>query len=64
MTENMKRFLELACREGGEFLEKLNKAGKDETIALAAEKGLTLTDADFVRPKPEGEVGMDEAEAV
>jgi len=64
MTENLKKFLERACAEGGELLEKLNKAGKEEIIALAAEMGIALTEADFAPPADEGEVSVDEAAAV
>lgn len=64
MTENMKKFLELASQESDGFLEKLGKADQQELVALAAEKGVSLTDADFVRTESEGEVSLDEADAV
>lgn len=65
MTENMKKFLELVSEESAEYQEKLNTiADKDEVIALAADKGVTLTYDDFTNEDDEGEVSLDEADAV
>ena len=64
MTDNMKQFLELASRESEEYIKKLTSAEKDAVIALAAEKGFTLTDEDFVQEEPEGEVPLEEASSV
>ena len=66
MTENIQKFLEIASKEDGEFHKKLNDMGKDEIIQLAAEKGVTLTDADFEQnpEDAEGEVSLDEGDAV
>ena len=61
----MKKFLELVSKESKEYQEKLNKiADKDEIIALAAEKGVSLTYDDFKEEDAEGEVTLDEADAV
>lgn len=47
MTENMKKFLELASGDA-ELAGRLNGMGKDAIIAAAQQRGITLTDADFV----------------
>ena len=64
MTDNTKRFLEAASQDKV-FIEKLNKAETPEAvIALAAEKGFTLTEEDL-KPEPaSGEVSDDELDAV
>ena len=64
MTENMKKFLELASQEDRDYIEKLTRADKAGAMALAAEKGIALTDADFAKPDSEGELSLDEADAV
>ena len=65
MTENMKKFLEIASKESKEYLEKMSKIeDKDEFIRLAAEKGVTLTYDDLAQEDAEGEVGLDEADTV
>lgn len=61
MTDNIKKFLEIASNESDDFKEKLLKADKAETIAIAAEKGITLTDEDF---DDNTELTPDELEAV
>lgn len=62
MNEKVKKFLELVSAEGQESIERMNKADKDELIAMAAQKGITLTEEDF---KPQsGELSDDEMEAV
>ena len=64
MTDNMKRFLEAASQDK-EFTEKLTKAKTPEdVIALAAEKGFTLTEEDL-KPQPvSGEMPDAELDAV
>ena len=64
MTENMKKFLELMSTKDKEIKEKAAKMEKDELIAFAADHGLTLTGVDFEKPDSEGEISLDEAEAV
>lgn len=61
---NMKGFLEYASGAGEEFQAKLAEMSREEIIALAAEKGFTLTDADFEPAEEEGEVSIDEADAI
>ena len=64
MTENMKKFLEEASKDK-EYLEKVNKAETPEAvIALAAEKGFTLTAEDLKPDQPTGELNDDELDAV
>ena len=46
MTENMKKFLK-AVSEGG--WENVNKMEKEELIAFAKEKGIELTEEDFIQ---------------
>ena len=62
MTENKKKFLEFMSTLDKETIEKITKMEKDELIVFAADRGFTLTDADF--EQSEGEVSLDEAEAV
>ncbi len=64
MTENMKKFLELVSQEDEAYVKKVTSLDKEGVIALAAEKGITLTDADFTQSEEEGEVSLDEADAV
>ena len=47
MTENMKKFLELASGDA-ELTAQLKGMAKDAIIAAAQQRGITLTDADFV----------------
>ena len=54
MTDNMKKFLE-AVSEGA--WENVNEMKKEELIAFAKEKGLELTEEDFIQ-----EVANEEAE--
>ena len=65
MTDAMREFLEEASKDK-EFSQKVSKADtKEALIALAAEKGFTLTEADMESPKPQdGEISDDEVEAV
>ena len=46
MTNNMKKFLELASGDA-ELVDRLKGMGKDAIIAEAQQRGITLTDADF-----------------
>ena len=63
MSENVKRFLE-AVSQDREFLEKINEAATTEAvIALAAEKGFTLT-AEDLKPAATGELSDDELDGV
>ena len=64
MSENLKKFMEAVSAEGQEMVEKVNGADKDTLIALAAERGITLTDADFEQAQPDGELSDDELDAV
>ena len=66
MTENLSKFLE-AVSDDEELKEKLAEAKDKETvIALAAEKGFTLTEDDLKADKPSGSriLSDDELEAV
>ena len=65
MTDNMKKFLE-AVSDDQEFIGKLTKAETLEAlIALAAEKGFTLTAEDLKKPETaEGALSDDELDAV
>ena len=64
MTDNMKSFLE-AVSEDKAFIERLSKAETPEAlIALAAEKGFTLTAEDLTREAPTGELADDELDDV
>lgn len=64
MTDNMKSFMEEASRDKG-FSEKLSMAqSPEEVIALAKEKGFTIT-MEELAVKPEfGELDEDEQNAV
>ena len=66
MSDNMKKFLELVSQEDDAFAAKVNEADQEGIIALAKEKGIDLTAEDFDFPKneEEGEVDLDEADAV
>ncbi|MBR1751583.1 MAG: Nif11-like leader peptide family RiPP precursor [Ruminococcus sp.] len=64
MSENLKKFMEAVSAEGQETIEKVNNADKETLIAIAAERGITLTDADFEQELPEGELSDDELDAV
>lgn len=64
MTDNMRKFLEEASKDK-EFTEKLNKAETLETIvALAAEKGFTLTEEDLKGNGASAELSATEMDAV
>jgi len=64
MTDNMKSFLETVS-EDKEFIEKLSKADSPEAvIALAKEKGFTLTAEDLTQEAPTGELTDDELDDV
>ena len=64
MTDNLKKFLEAASQDKA-FIEKLKKAETPEAvIALAAEKGFTLTMEDLKPALQTGEVSDDEMDAV
>ena len=65
MTENARKFLEESSKDK-EFIEKLTKAETPEAvIALAAEKGFTLTEKDFEAPRAQnGGVSDEELDGV
>ncbi len=64
MTVNLNKFLEAASLDKV-FLEKLNKAETPEAvIALAAEKGFSLTEEDLKPALQTGEVSDAELDAV
>lgn len=64
MTDNMKKFLEEASQDK-EFIGELGKAVTPEAlIALAKEKGFTLTEEDLKTETREGIVSDDELNAV
>ena len=64
MTSNLKNFLEQASKDK-EFIEKLNKADTPEAvIALAAEKGFSLTPEDLKNEPAAGSLDDSEVEAV
>ena len=64
MTDKMKSFLESISGDEA-FLEKLKKASTPEEVrALAAEKGVTLSDEDLSRKEAVSELSDDEVEAV
>ena len=62
MTDNMKKFLELAAGDAG-LVERLNDMDKDAIIAEARQRGIELTDADFVEGES-AELSEDELDAV
>ncbi len=64
MTDNLKKFLELLSQEDEAFIERVNRADDAGVIAIAKEKGLALTEEDLAQFEPEGEVPLDEADAV
>ena len=64
MKENLQKLLETISGESEETREKITGLSREELIAYAAEKGITLTEADFATAEEEGEVSLDEAEAV
>ena len=70
MTENMKRYLEListdeaARKQLNEQEPSSIQEAKERVIADAAEKGITLTEEDFVEDTETGELSDDELEAV
>ena len=64
MTESLKKFLEFMSTQDEATNEKVSKMGKDELIAYAAEAGFTLTPADLEEAEPEGELDLDDADAV
>lgn len=62
MTENLKLFMEKVC-QNEELVAKVSaETDKGALIALAAEMGVTLTEADFA--KPVEEIADDELDAV
>jgi predicted ribosomally synthesized peptide with nif11-like leader len=61
MNEKMEKLSKLAS-EDKELKTKLQKASKEQIVALAKEHGITLMEADFETPK--GKVSDDELEAV
>ena len=64
MTENMKRFVEAAEKDAA-LAEAIGKAEKPEDlIALAAEKGVTLTAEDLRPAEAAGELSDEELEDV
>ena len=64
MTFKMKEFLESISGDEA-FLEKVKKASTTEEVrALAAEKGVTLSDEDLERKEAVSELSDDEVEAV
>lgn len=62
MTENMRRFLEVFSANR-ELADKVNKADKEELIAIAKGLGFELSDADFIKPAVQ-EMDDDELDAV
>ena len=64
MTENKKKFLEFVSSLDKETKKKVSLLEKDGLMAFAAEKGFTLTDADFEQADSEGEISLDEVDAV
>ncbi len=64
MTKNMEKFLEAMSAEGEEKRAAMREMDQAGLIALAAEKGILLTEADFSPAEAEGEVSLDEADAV
>lgn len=62
MTENMKKFLELASGDA-DLTAQLKGMSKDAIIAVAQQRGMTLTEADFVADKS-AELSEDELDAV
>lgn len=64
MSEAMKKFLEFMSEQEKEVGQKVAKMEKADVIAFAAEKGFSLTDADFEPQEDEGEISLDEADAV
>lgn len=62
MSENMKKFLELASKDAA-TIAKVKALDKDGLVALAKELGITLTEADFA-PADEGEISENELETV
>ena len=63
MTDNLKAFLE-AVSNDAECIEKLKTASPEAIIALAKEKGFTLTADDLKKAAPSGELSDDELETV
>ena len=64
MSENLQRFMELVSAEDHEYIDKLNQADLPAVIAMAAEKGIPLTEADFELAEDETEVSLEESDAV
>ena len=62
MTDNMKKFLEQASGDA-ELAERLNGMYKDSIIAEARQRGIELTDADFVEDES-AELSEDELDEV
>ena len=64
MTDNLKKFLEEASKDA-DFTQKISKADSTQTlIALAAEKGFTLTEEELEQLSHSKSVSDDELEAV
>ena len=64
MSESLKQFLEFLSKQSTETSEKVSRMSQDELISFAAQKGFKLTPADFEKPDTEGEIDLDEADAV
>ena len=62
MTDNMKKFLELASGDA-ELVERLNGMDKDAIIAEAQQRGIALSEADFAADTS-AELSDDELDAV
>ena len=62
MTDNMKKFLELASGDA-ELVERLNGMDKDAIIAEAQQRGMALSEADFAADTS-AELSDDELDAV
>lgn len=60
MTENLKDFTEFLSTLDEETVEKVTRMDKDQLIAYAAEKGFSLTEADFRRDEGDAALSMDE----
>lgn len=64
MTDKMKALLEKISRDE-QLAQRLKTLDtREKLIAFAKELGVALTEADFEQPDEEGEVSIDEADAV
>ena len=63
MTENLKKFVEYVSSLDNVTMEKVTKMEKEEITAFAAEKGFTLTEADFEMEEKDEALSIDELDA-